>query len=193
MIPLPFAVQDVIVGFAPLFSKRVFAHVTVLIAGAILSPGKRTGTAVLRVMSKGDESGTLAPSLVSRHADAAARGRKWALFFLLCCRCCQAPLRMFFSLHSLGAVPHAPVGLATCFGVGTDCLQRPSIRASSKARHPMLSASFDNNWKVCRRRPHLSDGFFAWPGSLTGRLHQHQGQSLTQHHWRLRFELCPLW
>jgi hypothetical protein len=116
-----------------------------------------------------------------------------ALNFLLCCRCCQAPLRMFFSRHSLGAVPHAPVGLATSFGVGTDCLQRPALRASSKTRHPMLSASFDNNWKVCRRRPHLSDGFFAGPGSLTGRLHQHHGQSLTQHHWRLRFELCPLW
>jgi hypothetical protein len=121
------------------------------------------------------------------------RGVKSALNFLLCCRCCQAPLRMFFSRHSLGAVPHAPVGLATSFGVGTDCLQRPALRASSKTRHPMLSASFDNNWKVCRRRPHLSDGFFAGPGSLTGRLHQHHGQSLTQHHWRLRFALCPLW
>ena len=77
----------------------------------------------------------------------------------------MSPLRMFFSRHSLGAVPHAPVGLATSCGVGTDGLQRPSLRASSQARHPMLSASVDNNWQVCRRRPHLSDGFFAWPGS----------------------------
>ena len=55
MIPLPSAVQEVIVRFAPLFSKRVFAHVKVLIAGAILAPGKRTITSVLRVMGKGDE------------------------------------------------------------------------------------------------------------------------------------------
>lgn len=55
MIPLPSAVQEVIVSVAPLFSTRVFAHVTVLIAGAILAPGKRTVTAVLRVMGQGDE------------------------------------------------------------------------------------------------------------------------------------------
>ena len=54
MIPLPSAVQEVIVRFAPLFSQRVFAHVNVLIAGAILAPGKRTITSVLRVMGKGD-------------------------------------------------------------------------------------------------------------------------------------------
>ena len=54
MVPLPSAVQNVIVSFAPLFSKRVFAHVKMLIAGAILAPGKRPVTSVLRVMGKGD-------------------------------------------------------------------------------------------------------------------------------------------
>jgi hypothetical protein len=54
MIPLPSAVQDVIVSLAPLFSKRVFAHVKVLIAGALLAPGIRIVTAVLRVMGQGD-------------------------------------------------------------------------------------------------------------------------------------------
>jgi hypothetical protein len=39
-----------IVAFAPLFSKPVFQHVQVLLMGAILSPGKRTVTAALRVM-----------------------------------------------------------------------------------------------------------------------------------------------
>jgi hypothetical protein len=29
------------------------------------------------------------------------RRKKGALFFLLCCRCCQALLRIFFSLHSI--------------------------------------------------------------------------------------------
>jgi hypothetical protein len=36
--------------FAPLFSRRVFEQVHVLVAGAILSPGKRTVTAALWVM-----------------------------------------------------------------------------------------------------------------------------------------------
>ena len=36
--------------FAPLFTKRVWQHVQVLLVGAILTPGKRTVTAALRVM-----------------------------------------------------------------------------------------------------------------------------------------------
>ena len=55
MVPVPSAVQEVIVSFAPLFSKRVFEHVKVLIAGAILAPRKRMVTSVLRVMGKGDD------------------------------------------------------------------------------------------------------------------------------------------
>ncbi len=43
-------------SFAPLFSKRVFEHVKLLVAGAILAPGQRTVTAVLRVMGKGGET-----------------------------------------------------------------------------------------------------------------------------------------
>jgi hypothetical protein len=39
-----------IVAFAPLFSKPVFQHAQVLLMGALLSPGKRTVTAALRVM-----------------------------------------------------------------------------------------------------------------------------------------------
>jgi hypothetical protein len=36
--------------FAPLFSERVFRHVQVLVAGAILAPGKRTVASALRAM-----------------------------------------------------------------------------------------------------------------------------------------------
>jgi hypothetical protein len=36
--------------FAPLFTKRVWRHVQILVVGAILAPGKRTITAALRVM-----------------------------------------------------------------------------------------------------------------------------------------------
>jgi hypothetical protein len=40
----------VVAPFAPLFSARVFQHVGVLVAGAILAPGKRTVASALRAM-----------------------------------------------------------------------------------------------------------------------------------------------
>jgi len=55
MPTLPLELTSLIVGFAPLFSKPVFKHVQVLIAGAILAPGKRTVTSALRVMGRSDE------------------------------------------------------------------------------------------------------------------------------------------
>ncbi len=50
MLTLPFALTNLIVGFAPLFSKPVWKHVQVLLGGAMLAPGKRTVTSALRVM-----------------------------------------------------------------------------------------------------------------------------------------------
>ena len=44
-----------IAAFAPVFSRRVWRHVQVLLVGAILAPGKRTVTALLRVMGLSDE------------------------------------------------------------------------------------------------------------------------------------------
>jgi hypothetical protein len=40
----------VLAPFAPLFSERVFRHVQVLLAGAILAPGRRTVSSALRAM-----------------------------------------------------------------------------------------------------------------------------------------------
>ena len=40
----------VLAPFAPLFSERVFEHVQLLMAGAILTPGKRTVSSALRAM-----------------------------------------------------------------------------------------------------------------------------------------------
>src|SRR5687767_8212692 len=37
-------------SYGDLFSKRVFAHVKLLLVGAILAPGKRTVCAVLRIV-----------------------------------------------------------------------------------------------------------------------------------------------
>ena len=42
-------------AFAPLFSERVWDWAQVLAVGAILAPGKRTVTSVLRVMGLSDE------------------------------------------------------------------------------------------------------------------------------------------
>lgn len=46
---------EVISVFACLFSRRVWAHVEVLLTGAVLTPGRRTVAAVLRVMGRGEE------------------------------------------------------------------------------------------------------------------------------------------
>jgi hypothetical protein len=50
---LPTAMTLLLRPFAPLFSKRVWAHVHVLLAGAILAPAQRTVTAALRVVGLG--------------------------------------------------------------------------------------------------------------------------------------------
>src|ERR671931_626972 len=55
MLAIPVALIRVIVKFAPLFSKRVWEHALVLVVGALLAPGKRTVTAVLRVMGLSQE------------------------------------------------------------------------------------------------------------------------------------------
>lgn len=55
MLTLPSEYLTLIRVFAPLFSKRVWCHIQVLIIGAILAPGKRTITAVLRIMGLSQE------------------------------------------------------------------------------------------------------------------------------------------
>src|SRR5256886_15834708 len=55
MLTVPVALTRLIVKFAPLFSKRVWEYAQVLVVGALLAPGKRTVTAVLRVMGLSQE------------------------------------------------------------------------------------------------------------------------------------------
>lgn len=55
MFTLPETYCTLISKFARVFSKRVWHHVRVLLIGAILAPGKRTVTSVLRVMGLSDE------------------------------------------------------------------------------------------------------------------------------------------
>jgi hypothetical protein len=50
MSTLPTGYAQLTSAYAPLFSKRVFQSIQVLLYGAILAIGKRTVTSVLRVM-----------------------------------------------------------------------------------------------------------------------------------------------
>ena len=47
MPTLPTTMVQVLAPFVPLFSERVWAHVRLLLAGAILAPGKRTVASAL--------------------------------------------------------------------------------------------------------------------------------------------------
>jgi len=55
MHTLPVELLPLIVGFQPLFSKRVWEHARILLVGAILAPGKRTVTSCLRVMGRSQD------------------------------------------------------------------------------------------------------------------------------------------
>ena len=50
MPTLPKKYDTLVSAYAPIFDKRVWPQVVVLIVGAILAPGKRTVTAVLQIM-----------------------------------------------------------------------------------------------------------------------------------------------
>ena len=50
MRTLPVEMIRVLAPFAPLFSKRVFEHVQVLLMGTVLAPGKRTVSSALKAM-----------------------------------------------------------------------------------------------------------------------------------------------
>ncbi len=50
MRTLPTTMIRLLAPFTPLFSKRVFEHVRLLLAGVILAPGRRTVSCALRAM-----------------------------------------------------------------------------------------------------------------------------------------------
>ena len=60
MLTLPPAIMARLDPFAPVFSKRVWQHVLVLVTGAILTPGQRMVSSVLRVTGLSLVSLTLA-------------------------------------------------------------------------------------------------------------------------------------
>ncbi len=55
MITLPKEFQQQISAFAPLFSKKVFKHVSVLVLGSLLTVGRRTICSALRTVGLAQE------------------------------------------------------------------------------------------------------------------------------------------
>ena len=55
MRTLPEEMIRLLAPFAPLFSKRVWQHAQVLLAGSILTPGRRTVSSALRAMGLDQE------------------------------------------------------------------------------------------------------------------------------------------
>lgn len=55
MPALPEDIIAILAMFAPVFTQSTFAHAQLLLTGAILAPGKRTVTAILRILGFADE------------------------------------------------------------------------------------------------------------------------------------------
>ncbi len=56
MLNLPDAIMTYLAPFAPLFTRRTWRHVPLLVVGAILAPGRRMVSAVLRVTGHGEDA-----------------------------------------------------------------------------------------------------------------------------------------
>ena len=52
MLSLPIAFSSALGIFAPVFSRPVWQHTKVLLTGAVLAPGQRTVTSMLRIMGR---------------------------------------------------------------------------------------------------------------------------------------------
>jgi hypothetical protein len=122
MRTLPTTMIRVLVPFAPLFSERVFQHVQVLLAGAILAPGKRTVSSALRAMGLDRQRNFHRYHRVLSHA-------RWSS---------TEASRVLFGLLVEALVPDGPLV------VGVDeTLERrkgPKIRAKGIYRDPVRSS-----------------------------------------------------
>lgn len=83
MRTLPTLMVQVLAPFAPLFSKRVWQHAQVLLAGSILAPGKRTVSSALRAMGLGQEERFHRYHRVLNRAAWSGRGASHVLLKLL--------------------------------------------------------------------------------------------------------------
>jgi hypothetical protein len=82
MRTLPTTMLHLLKPFMPLFSRRLWPYAQVLLAGAILAPGKRTVSAALRAMGLGQTSNSSA-TIGSSTAPPGRAGRR-----VVCCWGC---------------------------------------------------------------------------------------------------------
>lgn len=122
MPPLPTRFVSVIVAFAPLFRQRTWRHARVLLIGAILAPGTRTVTSVLRILGL-------------------ARERHWVNYHRVLSRAAWSPRaasRILLGLLVRAFVHDGPL----VFGID-DTIERrwgPRIRARGIYRDPVRSS-----------------------------------------------------
>ena len=85
MLRLPPRFAAIILCFAPLFFQRSWRHAEMLLIGAILTPGRRTVTSILRITGLGQERRFVNYHRVLNRA-------AWSVPQRVCCLgCCWTP------------------------------------------------------------------------------------------------------
>src|SRR5689334_12732847 len=138
MLSLPIAFRSALGVFAPVFSRPVWQHVKVLLTGAVLAPGPRTVTAILRMMGR-----SAAPDFQTYH-----RGLNRAVW---------SPLTASRLLLRLLVAVFVPRGVVVC-GLD-DTIERrrgEQIAAKGISRDPVRSSpthvvkASGRRWLACR-------------------------------------------
>ena len=122
MPTLPLAMLQALEPFVPLFNRRIWPHVLVLLAGTLLAPGKRTVTAALRVMGL-------------------AQTRRFERYHRVLNRACCSPLAGSRVLLSLLVAAFAPTG-PLLLGIDETIERRRGKRITAKGiyRDPVRSS-----------------------------------------------------
>jgi hypothetical protein len=123
MLNLPPTIMKVLMPFAPLFHVKTWWKVLILLIGTILTPGKRTVTAALRVMGLKDES-------------------KFSLFHQVLNRAAWSPLAVAKCLLDLLITLIYPLDMPLVFGIDETIERRwgEKIAARGIYRDPVRSS-----------------------------------------------------
>jgi hypothetical protein len=123
MLNLPPTIMKVLMPFAPLFHAKTWQKVLILLIGTILTPGKRTVTAALRVMGLKDES-------------------KFSLFHQVLNRAAWSPLAVAKCLLDLLITLIYPTDVPLVFGIDETIERRwgDKIAARGIYRDPVRSS-----------------------------------------------------
>jgi hypothetical protein len=135
MLNLPPTIMKVLMPFAPLFHTRTWRKVPILLMGTILTPGKRTVAAALRVMGLKNES----RSRSFIRCSTGLPGRPWRDSFpLIFLKCYTTDLKTSFTHWRTQAMPNFTPQ------------QRPVFMTSpagdNMAMRPMHTNVFTHDW-----------------------------------------------